>query len=90
MKTFFVLEGCPPRPTDAILIGLSISGAVLLAGFILVIIWKILTLLYDNAEYAELESEMKNPIWERVGTLLFNKGKQALYTIKMINPLHLS
>lgn len=68
-ENIFFYEGCPSRPIDAILIGLSISGAVLLAGFIVVIIWKILTLLYDNAEYAELESEMKNPIWERVCTL---------------------
>lgn len=68
------MKRCPSRPIDAILIGLSISGAVLLAGFILVIIWKILTLLYDNAEYAELESEMKNPIWERSENLVYMKG----------------
>ncbi|XP_052682753.1 integrin beta-6-like [Crassostrea angulata] len=68
------MKRCPSRPIDAILIGLSISGAVLLAGFVLVIIWKILTLLYDNAEYTELESEMKNPIWERCEDLVYMEG----------------
>lgn len=81
IKHFFLL-GCPSRPIDAIIIGLSISGAVLLAGLILVIIWKILTLLYDNAEYAELESEMKNPIWGKVGTFCFNITKLVMHSIK--------
>lgn len=75
-----IFNRCPSRPIDAILIGLSISGAVLLAGFIVVIIWKILTLLYDNAEYAELESEMKNPIWERGSSITLRQNKRHDYS----------
>lgn len=46
--------------------GLSVSGAFFLVGIILLLIWKLLTMLYDKMEYAHFESEINNPVWEKV------------------------
>lgn len=53
---------------DPLTIGLGISGAVFLAGLIIIVIWKILILIYDRAEYSKFEAEIKDPVWEKVKT----------------------
>lgn len=53
---------------DPLTIGLGISGAVFLAGLIIIVIWKILILIYDRAEYSKFEAEIKDPVWEKVNT----------------------
>lgn len=61
-----MLIGCPAGSPDPLTIGLSISGAIFLLGLLLLLIWKLLTMLYDNMEYSRFESEIQNPVWERV------------------------
>lgn len=53
---------------DPLTIGIGISGAVFLAGLIIIVIWKILILIYDRAEYSKFEAEIKDPVWEKVKT----------------------
>lgn len=65
--TIFPL-GCPPGPPDPLTIGLGISGAIFIVGILLLVLWKILTMVYDNLEYSRFESEIKNPAWEKVST----------------------
>lgn len=63
-------SGCPPGPPDPITIGLGISGAIFIVGILLLVLWKILTMVYDNVEYSRFESEIKNPAWEKVSKVL--------------------
>ncbi|XP_062600193.1 integrin beta-3-like isoform X2 [Saccostrea cucullata] len=56
---------CPAGPPNLLLVGLSIAGAILLIGVILLIIWKLLTTLYDNVEFSKFEKELLNPTWEK-------------------------
>lgn len=63
---WILIKGCPPGSPDPIKIGLSISGAIFLIGLLLLLIWKLLTMLYDSMEYSRFESEIQNPAWERV------------------------
>lgn len=61
-----VYLGCPPKPTDSLIIGLGISGAVLLVGIILIIFWKIFSFIYDTVEYSRYKADTRDPIWEKV------------------------
>ncbi|XP_061185830.1 integrin beta-3-like [Saccostrea echinata] len=56
---------CPAGPPNLLLVGLSIAGTILLIGLILLIIWKLLTLLYDHVEFSKFETEIMNPAWEK-------------------------
>lgn len=58
--------GCPQRPIDPLPLGLGISGAVVVVGITLIIIWKILSLISDTVEYSKFEAEIKEPNWEKV------------------------
>eukprot|EP00105_Crassostrea_gigas_P040529 XP_019924677.1 PREDICTED: uncharacterized protein LOC105332752 [Crassostrea gigas] len=55
---------CHQKPVDSLKIGLGISGAIVLVGVTLIIIWKILSLVYDKVEYSKFETEIKDLIWE--------------------------
>lgn len=57
---------CPERPTDSLIIGLGISGAVVLVGLILIFIWKILSFIYDTVEYSRYKADIRDPLWEKV------------------------
>lgn len=56
---------CPQRPIDPLPLGLGISGAVVVVGITLIIIWKILSLISDRMEYSKFEAEIKEPIWKK-------------------------
>lgn len=74
---------CPPGSPDPIKIGLSISGAIFLIGLLLLLIWKLLTMLYDSMEYSRFESEIQNPAWERSENPIY---KECVTTVQ--NPMH--
>ncbi|XP_056008967.1 integrin beta-6-like [Ostrea edulis] len=74
---------CPPSPPDPLTIGLSLSGAIFLIGLLLLVIWKILTMLYDSMEYSKFESEIQNPAWEQSENPIY---KECVTTVQ--NPLH--
>uniref|UniRef100_K1QAH5 Integrin beta n=1 Tax=Magallana gigas TaxID=29159 RepID=K1QAH5_MAGGI len=69
---------CPPGSPDPIKIGLSISGAIFLIGLLLLLIWKLLTMLYDSMEYSRFESEIQNPAWERINELVVRKKIEGI------------
>lgn len=60
----FLRSDCHQKPVDSLKIGLGISGAIVLVGVTLIIIWKILSLVYDKVEYSKFETEIKDLIWE--------------------------
>ena len=63
------MTDCPPEPADPLAVGLGVSGAFFLVGIVLLLIWKLLTMLYDSMEYKQFESEITNPAWEKVRLL---------------------
>nr|XP_034310720.1 integrin beta pat-3-like isoform X3 [Crassostrea gigas] len=63
---------CSPKPMDPLTIGIGISGAVFLAGLIIIVIWKILILIYDRAEYSKFEAEIKDPVWEKSDSPIYH------------------
>ena len=63
------MTDCPPEPADPLAVGLGVSGAFFLVGIVLLLIWKLLTMLYDSMEYKQFESEITNPVWEKVRLL---------------------
>nr|XP_034309795.1 integrin beta pat-3 isoform X2 [Crassostrea gigas] len=62
---------CPERPTDSLIIGLGISGAVVLVGLILIFIWKILSFIYDTVEYSRYKADIRDPLWEKSGKPIY-------------------
>ncbi|VDK23225.1 unnamed protein product [Anisakis simplex] len=66
MKTFG--EDCsdcpPPVPILAIVLGV-IAGIVIL-GLILLLVWKLLTVLHDRAEFAKFDNERLMAKWDTV------------------------
>nr|XP_034310719.1 integrin beta-6-like isoform X2 [Crassostrea gigas] len=62
---------CPQRPTDSLIIGLGISGAVVLVGIILIFFWKILSFIYDTVEYSRYNADTRDPIWEKSGKPIY-------------------
>lgn len=74
---------CPAGPPDPVTIGLSISGAIFLIGLLLLLIWKLLTMLYDSMEYSRFESEIQNPAWEKSENPIY---KECVTTVQ--NPMH--
>nr|XP_022306553.1 integrin beta-3-like [Crassostrea virginica] len=77
------IKRCPPGNPDPITIGLSISGAIFLIGLLLLLIWKLLTMLYDSMEYSRFESEIQNPAWEKSENPIY---KECVTTVQ--NPMH--
>eukprot|EP00105_Crassostrea_gigas_P012340 XP_011428304.1 PREDICTED: integrin beta-3 [Crassostrea gigas] len=77
------VKRCPPGPADPVTVGLSVSGAFFLVGIILLLIWKLLTMLYDKLEYSHFETEIKNPVWEKSENPIY---KECVTTVQ--NPMH--
>ncbi|XP_061185828.1 integrin beta-3-like [Saccostrea echinata] len=74
---------CPAGPPNLLLVGLSISGAIFLVGLLLLLLWKLLTMLYDSMEYSRFESEIKDPAWEKSENPIY---KECVTTVQ--NPMH--
>ena len=65
----FSKVGCS-EPASLTTIGVGIAGAILAIGVLLLIIWKLLTMLYDSIEFSKFEMEINNPAWERVSCII--------------------
>lgn len=61
---------------------LLVIGTIVLAGIILLVIWKIVTEVHDRREYVRFEKERQNAKWDRGENPLY---KEPTTTIK--NPL---
>ncbi|RZC33867.1 integrin beta-PS, partial [Asbolus verrucosus] len=66
-----------PAPPNVLAWVLGVIGSILLAGLIILIIWKIFTTVHDRMEYARFENERKNLRWHRNDNPLY---KQATST----------
>ena len=55
-----------PQPVPALAIGLGLLAAILIAGLLLLLIYKITTYLYDKREYARFLEERKKAKWNAV------------------------
>lgn len=67
------LRECPPNPPDPLIIGASVSGAVVLIVLLCILIWKLLTMFYDNMEYSKFEHDLKNPAWETIENPIYKE-----------------
>ena len=56
---------CPqPLPVQAI--GFGLMGTLVAAGLIMLLIWRLLTFLYDRKEFARFVDESQNAKWNAV------------------------
>lgn len=53
-----IFIGCLVGFLDLLMIGLSIFGVIFFLGLLLLLIWKLLIMLYDNMEYFRFEFEI--------------------------------
>lgn len=57
----------------------SVIGSILLAGIILLLLWKGLTIAHDRREYAKFENERKNARWNRGENPLFKNPTSTFH-----------
>ncbi|KAG8227222.1 hypothetical protein J437_LFUL003428 [Ladona fulva] len=57
---------CPP-PVDVLGIVAGVIGSIVLAGLVLLLIWKLLTDLHDRREFAKFEKERQMAKWDTWG-----------------------
>ena len=74
----FSMIDCPPATADLLIVGLGVSGAFVLVGIVLLLIWKRLTMMHDSMECKRFESEISNPLWEKVRLLQMLPIRYAL------------
>ncbi|KAF5269170.1 hypothetical protein FQR65_LT02470 [Abscondita terminalis] len=73
---------CSER-VDVLAIILGVIGSIVLAGIIMLIIWKICTTIHDRQEYARFEKERASAKWHRADNPLYKKA-----TSEFRNPLY--
>ena len=55
-----------PAPVPALAIGLGLLGALILAGLLLLLLYKVFTYLYDKKQYAKFLEDQKKAKWHQV------------------------
>ncbi|KAK7474298.1 hypothetical protein BaRGS_00034433 [Batillaria attramentaria] len=70
-------EDCGESP-DLLIVVLGIVGGVVAVGLLLLILWKILTMLFDKMEYAHFERELNTHKWAKQVNPLY-KGASTTY-----------
>ncbi|NWI14815.1 ITB2 protein, partial [Crypturellus soui] len=71
---------CPEPPNVALIVGGSIAGVALI-GLVLLLIWKLLTELFDRREYRRFEKEKSKAKWNDADNPLFKSA-----TTTVVNP----
>lgn len=56
---------CPP-PVPVLAIVLGVIAGIVILGIILLLVWKLLTVLHDRAEYAKFNNERLMAKWDTV------------------------
>lgn len=74
-----------PAPLPVLVIVLIVIAGIVLLGLLLLLLWKILTAIYDRREYARFEKDKLNARWDTNENPLY---KQATTTFK--NPMYSS
>ncbi|GAB6025583.1 hypothetical protein CHUAL_011311 [Chamberlinius hualienensis] len=83
IKTRVQSERECPEPVNALVISVSVIGAIVAIGLALLLLWKILTTIYDRREYAKFVDNCQNAKWE--------KGENPTYvpsTSTYANPMY--
>jgi integrin beta 1 len=62
---------------------LGVIGSILIAGLIMLLIWKVCTTVHDRREYARFENERKKLKWHRNDNPLYKEA-----TSTFANPLY--
>lgn len=55
-----------PAPLPVLVIVLIVIAGIVLLGLLLLLLWKILTMVYDRREYARFEKDRMNARWDTV------------------------
>ncbi|XP_059471026.1 integrin beta-PS-like [Neocloeon triangulifer] len=63
---------CPP-PVDILGAVLGLIGAILLAGIVMLIIWKVATTIHDRREFAKFEKEREAAMWDAGNNPLYRE-----------------
>ncbi|NWS76085.1 ITB2 protein, partial [Crotophaga sulcirostris] len=71
---------CPEPPNVALIVGSTIAGVVLI-GLVLLLIWRLLTELFDRREYRRFEKEKSKAKWNEADNPLFKSA-----TTTVVNP----
>ncbi|NXY46945.1 ITB2 protein, partial [Ceuthmochares aereus] len=71
---------CPEPPNVALIVGSTIAG-VFLIGLVLLLIWRLLTELFDRREYRRFEKERSKAKWNEADNPLFKSA-----TTTVVNP----
>ncbi|NXC17750.1 ITB2 protein, partial [Corythaeola cristata] len=71
---------CPEPPNIAMIVGSTIAGVVLI-GLVLLLIWRLLTELFDRREYRRFEKEKSKAKWNDADNPLFKSA-----TTTVVNP----
>ncbi|KAL3123583.1 hypothetical protein niasHT_005128 [Heterodera trifolii] len=72
-----------PAPLPVLVIVLIVIAGIVLLGLLLLLLWKLMTIIYDRREYARFEKERLQARWEANENPLY---KQATTTFK--NPVY--
>ncbi|KAJ7427047.1 Integrin beta-2 [Willisornis vidua] len=82
MYTVYVEPGkeCPEPPNIALIVGSTIAGVVLI-GLVVLLIWRLLTELFDRREYRRFEKEKSKAKWNDADNPLFKSA-----TTTVVNP----
>uniref|UniRef100_A0A3B4UAQ9 Integrin beta n=1 Tax=Seriola dumerili TaxID=41447 RepID=A0A3B4UAQ9_SERDU len=75
-----VSQDCPSGP-NVILITAVLSASVVVLGVALLLLWKLLTSIYDRREFARFQKELEQRHWSRVSPPIY---KSAITTV--VNP----
>ncbi|VDO50084.1 unnamed protein product [Onchocerca flexuosa] len=75
-------KDCPP-PVPVLAIVLGVIAGIVILGLILLLVWKLLTVLHDRAEFAKFDSERLLAKWDTNENPIY---KQATTTFK--NPVY--
>lgn len=71
---------CPEPPNIALIVGGTIAGVALI-GLVLLLIWRLLTELFDRREYRRFEKEKSKAKWNEADNPLFKSA-----TTTVVNP----
>lgn len=65
LLSFSSLSDCPP-PVPVLAIVLGVIAGIVILGILLLLLWKLLTILHDRAEYAKFANERLMAKWDTV------------------------
>ncbi|XP_014804726.1 PREDICTED: integrin beta-2 isoform X1 [Calidris pugnax] len=71
---------CPEPPNVALIVGVTVAGVALI-GLVLLLIWRLLTELFDRREYRRFEKEKSKAKWNDADNPLFKSA-----TTTVVNP----